>query len=234
MTISWQTLLFAVLSVALLVLTLWDRRRPETLSMSAPIFVNEAPHILFLGTSLTEGETWPAAFMQRLEACGFAPSSYVLSRAGETSRWGGQALLAAKDAGLRVPDVALIEFSVNDADIRQLISPSQSAENIKGLVALLQEMNPEVRVILLGMYPGFGIRGALRFRYGAYLTELQRIAARHQNSGYLDLTHPWEVVLRMGSNKKMPDGLHPASEIADQVNSSAIFEYLNLSEGFRC
>jgi hypothetical protein len=84
------------------------------------------------------------------------------------------------------------------------------------------------------MYPGFGIRGALRFRYGAYLTELQRIAARHQNIGYLDLTYPWDAALRMGANTKMSDGLHPASEIADQVNSSAIYEYLNLSQGFSC
>lgn len=231
---NWLTVLLAALSVCMLLFSLWDRRRPPSIPLAGEIFETETPHILFLGTSLTEGQSWPDALVGQLESCGVSASSQRVSGNGKTSSWAVQTLKVAKTSGLRTPDLALIEFSVNDADFRHFLSPTQSAENIKQLSAILQETNPKVQIVLLGMYPGFGARGALRLRYGAYLTELERIAARNERIGYLDMTRNWRITLQEAPRAKMPDGLHPTTAVASQVNVSAILEYLRLSRTFIC
>ena len=231
---NWMTVLLAALSICLVLVLLWDRRRPASIQLVGEIFNSEKPHILFMGTSLTEGQVWPDALVKRLEGCGVSASSQKLSGNGKTSSWGVKTLKAAQVSDLRAPDLAVIEFSVNDADFRRLLSPAESAENTKLLISMLREMNPKVQIILLGMYSGFGARGALRLRYGTYLTELERIAARNERVGYLDLTKIWQTALQEAPRAKMPDGLHPTPEVSSQVNADAILNYFALSQSFRC
>lgn len=231
---SWMTVLLGALSICLVLILLCDRRRPASIPLVCEVFNSETPHILFMGTSLTEGQAWPDVLIQKLEGCGVSASSQRLSGNGKTSSWGVTTLKAAQAADLRAPDLVLIEFAVNDADFRRFLSPEQSAENTKRLISMLREMNPEVQVVLLGMYPGFGVRGALRLRYGAYLTELEKIAARDERIGYLDMTQTWQLALHEAPRAKMPDGLHPTPEVASQVNADAILNYFALSQSLRC
>lgn len=229
-----MAVLLAALSICLVLILSWDRRRPASILLAGEVSNSETPHILFMGTSLTEGQAWPDVLIQKLEACGVSASSQRLSGNGKTSSWGVTTLKAAQAADLRAPDLVLIEFAVNDADFRRFLSPEQSAENTKRLISMLREMNPEVQVVLLGMYPGFGVRGALRLRYGAYLTELEKIAARDERIGYLDMTQNWQLALHEAPRAKMPDGLHPTPEVASQVNADAILDYFALSQSLRC
>ncbi|WP_106264295.1 SGNH/GDSL hydrolase family protein [Donghicola tyrosinivorans] len=231
---SWMTVLLAALSICLVLILLWDRRRPASIPLGNEIFESGTPHFLFLGTSLTEGQAWPDVLIQKLESCGVIAASQRLSGNGKTSSWGVKTLRAAQNSDLRAPDLAVIEFSVNDADFRRFLSPAQSAANTKLLISMLRKMNPEVQIVLLGMYPGFGIRGALRLRYGAYLTELERIAAKDERIGYLDMAKEWQITLHEAPRTKMPDGLHPTSEIASQVNADSILNYFALSQSLRC
>ena len=82
----------------------------------APFDRADAPaRIVAFGTSLTAREGWPEALAARLEACLGHPVELIrVARNGAGSDWAlGQtgAVIAAR------PDLVLIEFAVNDADL---------------------------------------------------------------------------------------------------------------------
>lgn len=165
-------------------------------------------HIVTFGTSLTARYDWPAALADRLAVClDRSTDVTVVAGAGQTSDWGLTQIdrvIAAR------PNVVIIEFTVNDADLRQGVSPAQSLANHVRIIEALKAARPDIRILLLGTNPVFGLRGLVRVRMQTYLDRYVALAAADPQVGLLDLTGPWQDQIdREGWRTSLPDGLHP-------------------------
>lgn len=176
----------------------------------------EALRVVVLGTSLSARADWPQALAAGLERCLARPVSLgVVAAPGQTSHWGVAQLpqvLAAR------PDVVVVEFTANDADARDGLSLEDSRRTHETILAALRAEAPERRVILMSMNPTHGLRGALRWRHGAYRAIYRTLAEEDPAVGYLDLDARWRQQMtwrqRLGA---IPDGLHPRPEAARAV-----------------
>lgn len=223
-----RVLLVAVLAIAgmtamlladILTGVLTGQRRAD-LPVAVPAAPFDAPHdraaplrLVAMGTSLTARYDWPRVLADRLEACLGQPVALtVIARSGETAVWGARqldALVAAR------PDVVLMEFTANDADLRRRIAPARSDALHGEILAALHAARPEARVLLMGMNPSFGLRGVLRLRTPRYLADYVARAQGDPRIGYVDLAPDWmDLVGAQGRNIVLPDGLHPVPDAA--------------------
>lgn len=197
--------------------------RPET-SMDHAAFVQAdpfadppgSPRIAVLGTSLTARYNWPAVLGEALSACLGKPAALdVVAAAGQTSDWGldqVERLIAQR------PDVVLVEFTVNDADMRRGLSPRDSLRRHADIIAALHAALPQTRIVLIGTNPMFGLRGLLRWRMAAYLQNYVALAQSDPRVGFVDLAPEWRATIRTrGRSEVMADGVHPVALAARQV-----------------
>jgi len=176
--------------------------------------------ILVAGTSLTASYDWPA----RLSDCADQPISVSrVARAGAASDWG---VRQADTIVAKRPDIIIIEFSVNDADLRHRISLRESARNHRDLIRSLRAELPEVRIVLMTMSPAHGLRRLLRPRLPAYY-RLYRDLAEELDTGLLDIYPRWLAVPRAA--REQQDGLHPSQTMAAQMILPALGSYLGLA-----
>ena len=173
--------------------------------------------LLILGTSLSHGQTWPGRLADRLEACtGTRPEIEVIARPGATSRWGADAL-AARTGPL--PDAALVEFGVNDADLLDGLSAAESHAAHRRILAAL----PGVSVAVMRMNPAFGPRGWVRTGRERRETAIA-LQAEAAGAGLLDLPPRWRARWRGAAARRradIPDGLHPDPAAAAEVIAPA-------------
>jgi lysophospholipase L1-like esterase len=168
----------------------------------------DTARIVTFGTSLTARYDWPEILTDRLAVClDRSADVTIMAGAGQTSDWGlaqiGQVIAAR-------PNVVIIEFTVNDADIRQGVSPAQSQANHVRIIDALKAARPDIRILLIGTNPVFGLRGMLRIRMQAYLDSYVALAEADPQVGLLDLASPWrDHIDRNGQRASLPDGLHP-------------------------
>ena len=217
-----------VLGVILLILVCWagllylgaalpvnpDDRPVKAFQFKGPL------RISLVGTSLTETYGWP----EYLNDCTNRPVSVSrIARPGAASDWGGRQVDIIV---LEHPDIILIEFSVNDADLRHRISLRDSARNHRLLIRNLKTALPEARIILMTMSPAHGLRRLLRPRLPAYY-RLYRDLAQELDTGLLDLYPRWLAVPK--SAREQQDGLHPSNTAASQVILPALASYLGLT-----
>ena len=177
--------------------------------------------LAFVGTSLTASYDWT----QRLQSCaspGISVSRTAL--AGASSDWG---LTQVKTILSHRPDVVFIEFSINDADIRNGISRRKSAENHRKLILALKASRRELQVVLMTMSPAYGLRRLLRPRLSAYY-RLYHELAEELDTGLLDLYPYWLGLPEY--DREHPDGLHPTGPASSRVILSELPAYL----GFAC
>jgi lysophospholipase L1-like esterase len=171
----------------------------------------EPMRLVVLGTSLTAGAAWPDRLGAALNGCADRPVTVLrVARAGAHSGWGrGQ---AAAVAALR-PDLVLIEFTINDADLRDGQGLGTARANHRALIAALGAARPEARLALMTMSPAFGLRGLMRPRLAAHQAQYRDLAAGGAGGGDLgliDLAPLWAEALTPGRRRAlMPDGLHP-------------------------
>lgn len=229
-------ILFAIIFIGVLIIsgvfqTSEPRSRVLPASFSTP--PQDPVTLMVVGTSLSTDYDWPETAVDRLATCLDRPVNLIrITRNGATSRWGRAAFsryIQRPDAV--PPDVVLMEFTVNDADIRHRISPKQSAELTHQILNEVTGFAPDARVVLLGMYSGTGLRGALRFRHGAYLDQYQNLATTLSNVGFRDMSPDWETYLsgmdRAQRKRALPDGLHPDPISAQTVLSRPIADFVN-------
>ncbi len=192
-------------------------------SLPAPVLARERPFQMgVLGTSLSAGEIWPAQLAQQLETClGVPVALQVTARGGATSDWGAQQLRTERPGAM---DLVLVEFLANDSDLRRKIWPWTSAQIHRDIVQML----PAQRVILLNLNPIYGLRRAARPAYGVYLRSYRRLAREFAHIGFADLRPQWRQGLQNRSRAQaIPDGLHPTSEVAAQINTAPLLREIS-------
>lgn len=180
-------------------------------------------NILFVGTSLTAGYSWPAVLAESLEAQLEIPVRYSrVAMPGATSDW---ALREMYSIVAQAPDIILVEFSINDADLRHRMGLSKSIENHIQLIAGIRNNVPYAKIVLLTMNPAFGFRRLLRPRLLAFYEAYGTIAAQ-MDVGVVNLYSRWWAL--PDTRKAIRDGIHPDDAIATEVIVPLLLSYLSI------
>ncbi len=196
-----------------------------------PLFIaaNAPVTVIFIGTSLTAGDPWPDLVIERLRDCVAHPlRARQIAEGGVTSAWGlsqTQAVIAA------VPDLVVLEFAINDADLRRGLSLSDSRDNHRTLLARLKQGLPKARIILMTTNPATGLRRLLRPRLAAYYAQYRTLAAE-MDVGLIDLYPRWLALPRAAQG--LTDGVHPAPDSAALVIVPVVTAYLGGLLGQTC
>lgn len=205
---------------------LWPLVRPSAApprDIALPDLTEDRPRIVVLGTSLSAPpQTWPAALALALDTCRGGTASVVpVAGPGRGSDWGLGQIARVVDAA---PDVVLIEFAINDADLRDGLSARHSAENHRRVVAGIAAALPRARIALMTMSPAQGPRGWIRpflpARYAA-----QHDLATELGIGLVDLYPRWMAMSRPWK-EIAADGLHPDPVVAEAVIVPVLAAYL--------
>ena len=164
--------------------------------------------IVALGTSLTRNALWPDDLARALTACSGRPVLVTrIAEVGENSAWG---LTQAQAVAALTPDLVLIEFAINDADLRDGLSLDAALDAHLRLLDVLAAEAPAARPVLMTMNRAFGLRGLLRPWLGAHYAQYRRLAAE-RDIGLIDLAPLWSAAPATGPDgvRLLPDGLHP-------------------------
>jgi hypothetical protein len=166
--------------------------------------------IVAFGTSLTAGNDWPRRLGKGLTACLGHPVEMIrVAEPGMGSSW---ALEHVAEVAAFEPEVVLIEFSINDADLRDGVSRSRGRRQHEALIDSLQKELPEARLVLMTMSPAYGLRGLLRPFLTEHYADVADLAYA-RDLGLIDLYPRWR-----NSNVDRPaDGLHPDNEATRAV-----------------
>lgn len=181
----------------------------------------EPLRIVVLGTSLTAWYDWPDRLGADLAEClGRLVEVGTVAKGGMGSEWGlGQVAAVAALA----PDIVLMEFAINDADLRRMTSLSASTQTHRRLVADLRAARPGVRIVLMTMNPARGLRGALRPRLGAWYAGYRALAAE-LDTGLVDLYPRW--LARQNPAEGTGDGVHPDPDVTAGMILPVLVPYL--------
>jgi lysophospholipase L1-like esterase len=169
--------------------------------------------ITAFGTSLTARGTWPAGLETALAACLGRPVRVtVLAGPGAGS---DRALAALPRLAALTPDIVLVEFAINDADILDGPGLAGSIDRHDRLLGGIARDLPGARVLLMTTNPAYGPRGWVRPRLAAHYAAYRDLAARH-GTGLADFHPRWQALVRSAGNPYalIPDGLHPEPEAA--------------------
>lgn len=168
-----------------------------------------------IGTSLTSRYDWPEQLAAILSGC--LPQPIALHRfaeAGRGSAWGIQAAAAARRFA---PDLVLIEFLANDADISRLRTVAASRANHRRIIAALQTGGARPAIALVLTNPAAGLRGALRWRLARFNAMYGALAAE-LDLGLVDTVPRWRHLLQESPQAAiLPDGLHPSAEWQSRI-----------------
>lgn len=172
--------------------------------------------ITAFGTSLTARAIWPDGLQAALAAClGRDVRVSRVAQPGMGSAWAETRIDAV--AATR-PDLVLVEFAINDADLLDGRSPADSRAAHLRLLAGLRAEIPGVRILLMTMNPVRGVpRRIQRPRLAAYDAMLREIAAGGTDTGLADFAPRWRAAWAApGANPAadLPDGLHPDPQTA--------------------
>lgn len=162
--------------------------------------------ILFLGTSLTAGGRWSDVLRQRLSACRAAGVIVErLAKPGANSAWGEEALRIRLASG-PVPDLMVVEFSINDSSLWRGMTLAASRVRHEAILQMAKKAG--ATVWLATMSPAFGRKAWERPGQGAY-RELYDDMARAQGAGLIAMSSTWLALGSLDRQAAMPDGLHP-------------------------
>jgi lysophospholipase L1-like esterase len=222
-------------AVLLVVAALWQGRlpgagRPLDRPALPPMSASDAPlRLAVFGTSLTAGSQWPEAVAAALERCLGRPMELVrIARPGAGSGWGRRQVPLVVRAR---PDLVLIEFAINDADLRDGIGRVAAVANHRAILAALAEGLPQARFVLMTMSPAEGLRGLLRPGLARHYAAYQKIAAE-AGVGLVDFYPRWRALPRAA--RRLDDGLHPADAAAQEVIVPVLVPYLAGVAGGTC
>lgn len=212
----------------------WYRTPPaapaDRLVTPAPAVPGTPMTLAVFGTSLTARSKWPEAVAEGLGRCLDRPVRLVrVAEPGALSSWG---VGRVADVVAASPDLVLLEFAINDADLRDGLSLAESEANHRAMIAALQAALPEARVVLLTMNPAQGARGLMRPFLPRYYAAYGPIAAE-TGSGLIDLNARW-LSLPRDRRGLADDGLHPDEAAVQAVVVPAVIDQLGLMSGRDC
>ena len=170
--------------------------------------------IVTLGTSLTARGGWQEPLSRALGAC--LNSEIVvtnLAKSGMTSEWG---LTQIDKVIAERPDIVLVEFAVNDADMTEFISLARSAANMSEIVSRLRESDTHPAVYVMAMSPVSGLRGMIRPFLGQY-EDMHAEVARKLGAGFIDHRPTWAKLSDEEIDTAIPDGTHPDPATTSRV-----------------
>lgn len=184
-------------------------------------------HIVVYGTSLSAehsvrfwrrcGGSWVRLLRDHLERHGAAPTVTNVSHWGADSRWARRHFL--RRVWRKRPDDLILEFAINDADLRNGISIPEAARNLEWMGELAIDANPGCMVWLMTSHVPQGRHSCLRPALEEYY-EMYRVVASRRNFGLIDLHARWG---RMPPEARyVPDGLHPNLVAARDVILPAV------------
>lgn len=204
---------FALASLLGLAAVSWALRgapAPQDRSVALPPPTEDGLQIVVLGTSLSHREIWPTALAEALTACwGHPVPMTVIARPGAAVDWG--LTQVAQVAGAQ-PDIVLVEFAINDADLRDGHSLGAARRLHGQLLTELQTALPEAAIVLMTMSPAHGLRGLMRPRLGAHYLQYRTLAETY-DVGLIDLFPHW-LALPRAARGLQADGLHPDPQVA--------------------
>ncbi len=211
------------------------------IASASPALTDQRPlRIAVLGTSLTARYAWPEGLRAGLEACLGRPAEIAkTAKAGAGSDWGVE---AAAGVAADQPDLTLIEFSINDADLSDWVrgggaSLEGSRRRHLAMIDALRAANPAMRIALVTMSPAHGPRGWVRPFLGAH-EDMYRRLAEGMDLDLIDLAPLWAAALEGGADTlppdPLPDGLHPTEAAVTEVALPAMIAQAGEIVGAGC
>lgn len=195
---------------------LWRGQGPMGPPADRPVYLQHQADTLRLtvvGTSLSSPPyNWPKLLQADLQAClGRQVTLTRITQSGANIAW-------AKDVMDQImssdPDLVIMEFDINNADVRDGLSVVKSEEYLGQIVTNLQNREEQTAIVLMTMNPTHGLRGVLRPRLSTYYERTRQFAAT-RNLGLADFEPRWRALRH--SERAMEDGLHPDPTLADQM-----------------
>lgn len=195
---------------------------PLTADPSTPL------RLSVFGTSLTAGADWPEAAATALGQCLNREVRLArVARNGANVSWALDQLASVR-AG--APDIVIVEFAINDADIRDgLALKTAMAVHLDLIDGLRLQGDPVI--VLMTMNPAHGPRGWIRPRLGAHYAGYATLAGQI-GVGLVDLYPRWRALPRAG--RGLDDGLHPTNAAARAVILPVLVPYLGRLFGAGC
>lgn len=174
---------------------------------SLPALPQDRPlRLLLLGTSLTFSGSWPEALQHRLAACHAAGVTVErLAKPGANSAWGEGALRQRLAAG-PVPDILVVEFSINDSSLWRGMRLAASRARHEAILDMAQQAG--IPVWLATMSPAFGRKALERPGQVAYRA-LYGELARDRGAGLIAMAPAWLALGASDRGRLVPDDLHP-------------------------
>ena len=203
----------------------------RTARAAASLPDQRAPRVVILGTSLTARYSWPEGLRAGLVAClGRTVDLTTNARPGAGSGWGEKAV---HEVAAAQPDLTLIEFSINDADLTDGAWLDDVRRRHQAMVETLRAANPDMRIALVTMSPANGPRGWVRLFLGAY-EDMYRHLAAEMNLDLIDLAPIWAAALQDRGAEIMPDGLHPTEAAVAEVVLPMMISQVGKIAGASC
>ena len=112
------------------------------------------------------------------------------------------------------PDLVLMEFAINDADMRDGVPLAVARAQHDAILARLSQALPDTQVLLMTMSPAHGLRGWMRPLLARHYAQYRDLAEAH-GAGLLDLYPRW--LAAPPAVRRFGDGLHPGNEAVRAV-----------------
>lgn len=190
---------------------------------------DQIERIVAFGTSLTARNAWPDTLSARLSACFGHPVTMTrVAGVGMGSAWG---LEHINQVAALMPDLVIMEFAINDADLRDGVSVPQARAQHLALVNGLRTALPGVRIVQMTMSPARGPRGVMRpflSRHYAMVRDLAEVA----DTGLADLYPRWRTASK--DLRHAADGLHPSDAQAESVVIPPLVKIIADAAGADC
>lgn len=133
---------------------------------------------------------------------------------GQASDWG---LANADRVSALKPDLVIIEFAINDADLRHWMGLDASRANTIALIRRLRRESPGARIMLMTTHPVSGWKWMQRPQLGQYYRQYREIAAA-ERIALIDGERGWLALPGSARENALPDGVHPLPAVfADAV-----------------
>ena len=126
----------------------------------------------------------------------------------------------------------MIEFAINDADLRDGKSLAATRLSHRRIIAELRLGLPDTRIVLMTMSPAQGIRGTMRPWLSAHYAQYRDLAAE-LDLGLIDFYPRW-LSLPRAMRGLEDDDLHPDPSVAAEIIVPILSKYLSALFGTTC
>jgi len=196
-----------------------SEENPVEKQVSAENKKEEAPVVLFFGTSLTAGlgldtaEAYPDLIQQKMDSLGMDYSVVNAGLSGETTASGLNRLDWVFKQNV---DILVLELGANDG--LRGVSLDETRKNLEQIINTAREKNPDVKIILAGMQipPNMGEE---------YTSEFRSLFPDLAKEYHLDLI-PFLLEGVAGDPElNQQDGIHPTAE-GQQILANNVWKVL--------